>query len=618
MCYASRRMRGHTARLPVTRPTQWVLGLALAVAAISVVGCDGDDDRQVAPAPVRNPKQAKSLAVRYQPILILEKDDDFWPIPVPTIDLLRSGGDGPCLRQRVGAKCDPISVDELPWGSGPRQAFIDYPAKNTDPEAQSNAMVQALGSSDLGARALLYFYVTGRTPGRPISLQYWFYYLYNYLPVQAHHLHLFNTDLHEGDFEGMSILLSARTHKPVYVWMPRHTAEGERYVWNEGALERRRDDHPVGYVAHGSHATYSSCGRKFRTIFKGGVFDPLPDDEVDCAKDDLYKLGPTVPVLNLARTWWACWPGHFGFAPGHDKYVGAHFANGPESPLFQQKFDLRNPEPCAKVSPPDRSASPQGALTDSEVAKQLGLNGGRLDSRFRDCYDWFQRPPAGSYMVACDRDTLDAFFASGLEHPGHQNLRILGNPSPTGPTVPAVYESSASQGVDRAVIRTQQLAQPEVYVAVRDGTRLKTAEFERFELSPEQKLQLRRPNDDEWLLADLAAGGKVVASAPVRISHAASEPSAPAIVSAIRRQPNVQLRFRGGTDPGTHLVALAGSSRKDLDEGGRPIGSVRAEPPGTYLLTIPDPDRVIHFVRILAIRDGAVAASAAAAVSDAP
>ncbi len=49
-----------------------------------------------------------------------------------------------------------------------------------------------------------------------------------------------NTDLHEGDIEGMSILLSAHKRQPVYVWMPRHRDEGERFTWNEGALQRRR------------------------------------------------------------------------------------------------------------------------------------------------------------------------------------------------------------------------------------------------------------------------------------------------------------------------------------------------------------------------------------------
>ena len=142
------------------------------------------------------------------------------------------------------------------------------PPPTIDRDAQHDAFVRALGRSAPGYHARMYYYVTGRDPDRPVSLQYWFYYPYNYLPV---HLPgpfsgatLANVDLHEGDFEGMGILLSAHKHRPVYVWMLRHTEEGERFAWNEGMLERH-DTHPVGYVAKGSHATYESCGRKFRT-----------------------------------------------------------------------------------------------------------------------------------------------------------------------------------------------------------------------------------------------------------------------------------------------------------------------------------------------------------------
>src|SRR4029077_16404101 len=287
------------------------LAVTVMVAGIAAGGCGGGEEIEPVTPPVADPARAKSLATRYEPDLMLERHDGFWPVSVLTIDRLRSGDSGPCLALEKGAPCTSIDTGKLPWDSGPEKAYIDYPAANTDPGAQHDAMVQALGSSAPGSEAQLYFYVTGRSRQRPISLQYWFYYPYNYLQARLFGRSVLNTDLHEGDFEGMSILLSARRHRPVYVWMPRHTGEGERFVWNEGALQRR-GDHPLGYVARGSHATYESCGRKFRTApFHGQVAD-IPDDYFSCSPGDSYELGSTVPVVNMARTWWACWPGHFG------------------------------------------------------------------------------------------------------------------------------------------------------------------------------------------------------------------------------------------------------------------------------------------------------------------
>lgn len=593
----------------------------VAALAIAAAGCDGDEEAEPVTPPVENPAQARTLAGRYAPDLMLERRDGFWPVSVRTIDLL-SGDRGPCLALRKSAPCDPIATLELPWDSGPATSYIDYPAANKDRDAQHDAFVRALGADAPGSKAQLYFYVTGRKPNRPVSLQYWFYYPFNYLQLHLPFGRALNTDLHEGDFEGMGMLLSARKHKPVYVWMPRHTGEGERFAWNQGALQRH-GGHPLGFVAKGSHATYESCGRKFRTAFALGSARDIPDDFVSCDPGDTYELGATIPAVNMARTWWACWPGHFGYAPGYGSrpvYGGVLSqiaADGPLSPLFQQKFDLGKPRPCDRVGAP---APPQGSgevLPDPDTATALGASGGRLNDLFRSCEDWSQRPPEGSYMVACDPATLERFFESGLEDPGQQDLRVLGDPAPTGPTVPAVFASSDPGAVDRATIRARELAHPEVYVAVRSEEKLATAEFPPFTLSPGQRLRLERGSASEWSLVDLAAEGRTVARAPVRVSGAGISPRTPAIVSAVRRGAQVDLRFSGDTDPATRMAAFAGTSRGDLIEGGRFVGAVRGEASGDYELTVSDPERELRFVRVVASRDGALAASKIAAVSEA-
>lgn len=600
-----------------------VLTLALASLALGA-GCS-DEEEPVTP-PVADPARAETLAGRYEPDLMLERDDGFWPVSLLTIDRLRVGEKGICLAAERDAPCSPTATAKLEWNAGPGSAFIDYPAGNTDRGAQHETFVRAIGHSAPGMRARMYYYVTGRDPERPISLQYWFYYPFNYLPV---HLPgpfsgatFSEVDLHEGDFEGMGILLSAHEHRPVYVLMLRHTEEGERFAWNEGILERH-DTHPVGYVAKGSHATYESCGHKFRTSASSpGPFDVIPDDNISCG--DTYPLGSGIGAINLARTWWACWPGHFGSAPDYaadggkvNEARGQIEADGPRSPLFQQKFDLNDPRPCANVPAPSEVPRDHEVLADPETAAVLGQSGGRLNDRFRSCEDWFQRPPEGSYMVACDQGTLNAFFDSGLEDPGPQDLRVLGEPEPTGPTVPAVFASRQVDAVDRATIETSEVARPEVYVAIRHGRKLTTAEFPQFDLHPGQRLRLRREGGSTWRLVDLESGKAVVKASAVETEFA-TPPQPPQIRSATRDGAQVDLDFSGGTSPATRFVVFGAATRSGLLEGGRIIATAHGEASGAYRVAIADPDRELHFLRVVANHDGIPAASQVAQVSESP
>jgi hypothetical protein len=570
--------------------------------------------------PVANPARAKGLANLYEPDLMLEKHDQFWPVAVRTIDLLRAGTTRTCFAEDAEAPCRPAHIRELPWASGSDFAYLNYPADGSDPGDERAGVAAALKSGAPGTDARMYYYVTGRDPDRPVTLQYWFYYPFNYLEAHSPFgLASINTDMHEGDIEGMSILLSAKKRLPVYVWMPRHRDEGERFTWNEGALQRN-GSHPVGFAAKGSHATYESCGRKYRSANVDGLNIGIPDDNFSCAPGAGYELGATIPALDLARTWWACWPGHLGNAPHHSFPLSEIYADGPTSPLYQQKFDLRNPQPCAGVAAPTPPEPGRELLADPETASALDETGGRLNELFRSCEDWWQRPPEGSYMVACDQKTLESFFASGLEDAGDQNLRIEGDPSPHGPMVPAVFAApaplgGAPQGVDAATIRSDRVAHPEVFVAIRNGDKLKVARFPEFTLRPGQALRLRRDNDSLWRLVDVAAGDRTVAEAGVHETGAATAPQKPVIESATRSGDTITLRFSGGTNPETSLVAYAGSSRHDLLEGGRAVGTVSGRPSGSYELSIDDHDSQIRQLRVVAFFEGALAASALAAVA---
>jgi hypothetical protein len=596
------------------------LALAGAVLLCGAAGCSGgEEESEPVTPPVANPARAETLAGRYEPNLMLEKRDDFWPVAVRTIDLLRSGSTRTCLAEKAGAQCSPAHIRELPWTAGPGTSFLNYPANSHSPEAEREGVVQALKGNAPGKDARMYYYVTGRDPDRPVTIQYWFYYPFNYLEAHLFAGATVNTDLHEGDIEGMSILLSAHEHRPVYVWMPRHRDEGERFAWNEGALQLNAG-HPVGYSAKGSHATYESCGRKFRTaLVLGGLADNVvPDDYFSCDPGASYELGAGVPAIDLARTWWACWPGHLGEAPGHSSPLSEIYANGPTSPLYQQKFELREPQPCAGVAAPPPPQPGQELLDDPETAQALGEAGGRLNELFRSCADWWQRPPDGSYMVACDQATLESFFESGLEDPGTQNLRIEGNPAPRGPTVPAVFASSEAGGVDGTTIETDQVAHPVVFVAIRNEEKLKIARFPELTLQPGQRLRLKRDSDTRWRLVDAAHGNRTVAAADVHETEAPTPPQQPTILVAKRQGDSIELRFRGGTNPETSFVAYAAASRDELLEGGRSVGALASQPDGEYELTIADPERRLRQLRVVAFNEAARAASPITGVSETP
>lgn len=590
------------------------------VGAALLAGCgSGEDQPEPVTPPVANPARAETLAGRYEPDLMLERRDGFWPVAVRTIDLLRSGSTRTCLAAQPDAHCSPAHIRELPWTAGAPRSYLDYPANSHNPEAEHEAAVRALKGSAPGTGARIYYYVTGRDPDRPVTLQYWFYYPFNYLEAHLFAGATVDTDLHEGDIEGMSVLLSAHDHRPVYVWMPRHRDEGERFAWNEGALQMS-EGHPVGYVAKGSHATYESCGRKFRTaLVLGGLADNVvPDDYFSCEPGASYELGAGVPALDLARTWWACWPGHLGEAPGHHSPLSEIYADGPTSPLYQQKFELREPHPCEGVAAPPPPQPGQELLKDPETAQELDEGGGRLNELFRDCEDWRQRPPDGSYMVACDQGTLERFFESGLEDPGSQNLRIEGNPAPRGPTVPAVFASPETNGVDGATIEADQLAHPIVFVAIRNEEKVKFARFPKFTLKPGQRLRLKRESNTHWRLVDVADGERTVRGADVGETEAPTPPQQPTILIAQRQGESIELRFRGGANPETSFVVYAGASREDLEEGGRSVGALEGKPGGEYELTISDPERSLHQVRVVAFNEATRAASPPRAVSEAP
>lgn len=331
------------------------------------------------------PAAIAALARRYQPTVLVTVADRFWPVSVGALlQDIGSGGAHTCLYRKVGvcAIRQPKPTDLQPQGSSPSE-FLQYPASlSGNPTGQFNAFLR--GQSEPGEplpslhrwladpgllnpwrTAQVYFYYAGpsnpahwpasnRTiPAGLVALQYWFFYPYNYYPTVATPDlmngaplagDVVNTDLHQGDWEHVTVLVDPKTGKPLWLYTARHSDEGHYYPWNSPLLTFD-EGHPVVQAAFGGHPTYDAhCG--VRPRYTHGLGGDVGDWLV-CGSGRFAFRAAMAPLVDIARTPWACWQGHFGTASASEvnpaKNEGSvqlaidqyYDVAGPRSPLWQ-------------------------------------------------------------------------------------------------------------------------------------------------------------------------------------------------------------------------------------------------------------------------------------------
>jgi hypothetical protein len=251
---------------------------------------------------------------------------------------------------------------------GSKNAYLEFPESLTNVKAQFEGFERGLGVSqptishwredplalDPYASAQVYFYDAGRAPypypNVPpglTALQYWFFYPLNYYPTfvvpwrildDPVGSDLVNSDYHEGDWEHITVLIDANG-VPRYLWMARHSDEGEAIPWSQVKTEPSNSTHAIIYPALGGHPSYQSCGPHWRPkLFR------VVADFVACGAGLFTFSYATTPLVDLDRVGWACWPGHFGIARA--SFEGANNfdiadptrlieVDGPPSPLHQ-------------------------------------------------------------------------------------------------------------------------------------------------------------------------------------------------------------------------------------------------------------------------------------------
>ncbi len=342
------------------------------------------------PIELTSPRIA-ALARRFQPTVLVTVADRFWPVSVGALlDDIGANGEPTCLYHvpRICALAHPVPGDLRGQGSN-ADDFLQYPASpalDPNPTGQLNAFLRGQQASQTPVPTLhqwladpgllnpwytaqIYFYFAGKAnpsrwpaPDRYISgdliaLQYWFFYPYNYYPtvvtpdlmndapVAADAV---NTDLHQGDWEHVTVIVDRTTLRPLWLYTARHSNEGQYYPWNSPLLTFDQG-HPIVEAAYGGHPTYDAhCGNRLRYAPALGALRGDVSDWVVCGSGRFAFRAATTPVVDLAKAPWACWEGHFGVASASERTaaklnegsaqrtIDAYYqVAGPRSPLWQ-------------------------------------------------------------------------------------------------------------------------------------------------------------------------------------------------------------------------------------------------------------------------------------------
>lgn len=305
------------------------------------------------------------LARQYQPTVRLTVLDRFWPVSVKSVLSERDGlgGGVQLISKRKVITGPPTLADLTPNEDG--SAYLAYPALLSDKVAQMRAFLRGLGvsqgtidawpsgiSSIERRTAQIYFFDAGTGcsyPGADTThyraLQYWFFYGLNYYPLTVDTATMLenplqadnaDVDFHEGDWEHITVLLDQQgaEYVPKYVWMARHSNEGELIPWDQ--LQHDGTGHPVVYPAFGGHPSYPDCGAHGRALLAAAVYDYAV-----CNTGLTTFDASSTPLVDLAKVGWSCWPGYFGTTEGTSKSsnaddpTGQILVAGPESPLRQ-------------------------------------------------------------------------------------------------------------------------------------------------------------------------------------------------------------------------------------------------------------------------------------------
>lgn len=240
----------------------------------------------------------ETLAAQYAPVLHFTQGEKFYPT---TVDYII----GSCVLKQRDSSGTSFLVDSAPTAGNlgtytSSNLFLD----NTYVTFENIAADYASKQASVGYSA--YVHVVNSYSGTVI--QYWLFYVYNNGPLNDH----------QGDIEVIEVFLDGAGN-PQTVLLSQHGA-GQNAAW---ADVEKSDNHPVVYVAQGSHANY------FRSYQgKMGI-------ENDVVGSDGKTINPSELHLEmLSDQSWLDFAGRWGYW-GTDQEVALGRA-GPYGPVFNQ------------------------------------------------------------------------------------------------------------------------------------------------------------------------------------------------------------------------------------------------------------------------------------------
>jgi hypothetical protein len=283
--------------------------LFVSLLALLVAGAGG---ALGAPRPI-------DLALRFQPHLFFDGGERWRPTDVDAF--LAEPGHQLCTA--TPAACTPlVSAAQLTVAG----AYLDL--RGTRPDGLDAAAPDlatcprswfALLDCDLAGRSVIYAHV--RRAGDRIAIDYWWFLRYNaYFP-----------DLHEGDWEGVTVILDGDATRVRDVHFAAHTT-----VWQfADDVPRIVDGRVKVYVSNGDHASYPrpcvilcrQTGGLLPESHFGGQRSWIGNAAAGCRRQCVRLL----PESNGAPSSWDAWNGRWGVP------LSQTFAP-PATPSFQRRY----------------------------------------------------------------------------------------------------------------------------------------------------------------------------------------------------------------------------------------------------------------------------------------
>jgi hypothetical protein len=354
-----------------------------------------------------------ALARQFDPILNVDMSDGFLPISVQWMLRLHVPGGNPDYPERCHSSSCPIAKFPLTPDSGTNE-HINYPEGDNasherlatdramweliDPgyAQQSNAEVTnfIIHHPDPQAQNEHVYYLLAHRNGL-LTLDYWYYYTYNYYQHNYNPLHGVSIlgvgppnsdcqseggcgevghDLHQGDWENVEVVLNHTRlgnyrHSPYRATDYFFSRHGNM-VQVTPSEAKLFNGHVKVYAAHGDHANYPACNNKPGYPLAGGIPSLLNLRDHVCAEHEyfqaqlpgerrngLWQIGSTERAPeNLAslvdKHEFSCWAGLFGGQYGYDHFfaqfiheAGKSYGTSPKAPLRQLDSALQLPQP---------------------------------------------------------------------------------------------------------------------------------------------------------------------------------------------------------------------------------------------------------------------------------